>query len=405
MSVSCDPKVLVQLANSLQTIPPGRRPSVKSYLLCQIASGPAIATPTGLAWTINNQGTLTATSWNAPPAGVASTEIWTSTDNVTFTLEQTVAAPGSSSATITPPTYPGYPGIGTKYMKIRFCSGGSCSNFTSAISLNNDAVNNWVKRIVINGAAEPAQANINATRTFYNSLVTANLWSKFYTMGTFVPDSLIASKTPLIVAPDVTAHDPWFQVTTQGSITINGFLCTGNSLRTGLFPSNTLLHNSVGWSIYIFDNTQIGNSFGCRDTGNGNFFMCNPAFSGSFFGWCFTNNNSQSVIAAPQALPPNPSGMWSLNRTANNALSVYRGQTTQPPNSLELIYTRAGVDAQTPPNMEYYFCGENADGSDNNDATRHYSFGSLHQGFSQTDVTNLWNAVTTLRQAYGGGWV
>lgn len=63
---------------------------------------PVPATPTGFTWAIS--GANAVAGWNAPPAGVVNTEVWTSADGVTYTLAGTVAAPGTSFSTAAPTT-------------------------------------------------------------------------------------------------------------------------------------------------------------------------------------------------------------------------------------------------------------------------------------------------------------
>lgn len=69
--------------------------------------------PTGLTavWQVD---TTTIVTWDAPPAGVISTEVWSSSDNITFALVATVAAPGTTTTLGAAATAP--------YVKIRFCT-------------------------------------------------------------------------------------------------------------------------------------------------------------------------------------------------------------------------------------------------------------------------------------------
>jgi hypothetical protein len=87
-----------------------------------------IPVPTGFTWTLS-AGISTAT-WDPDPAGVFSVELWTSTDNVTFTLASTVVRPGTST-TVTGPA------SGTLYAKIRATSKvfPGYSLFTSVLSV------------------------------------------------------------------------------------------------------------------------------------------------------------------------------------------------------------------------------------------------------------------------------
>lgn len=83
--------------------------------------------PTGFTWVLN--GANVDAGWNAPPAGVVSTELWTSSDGITFTKATTVAAPGVTASVAAP-------GAGnTIYGQIRFCTATICGLFTAAQSV------------------------------------------------------------------------------------------------------------------------------------------------------------------------------------------------------------------------------------------------------------------------------
>lgn len=149
---STDPSTLANLARCFSScIPPGMQMAAQTYLMGVIAgiTDPAIIltrasvfigtdpgtgtipdilitktvidtggfgacpVPTGLTaiWQID---TTTIVTWNALPAGVISTEVWSSTDNITFALAATVAAPGVTTTLGASATAP--------YVKVRFCT-------------------------------------------------------------------------------------------------------------------------------------------------------------------------------------------------------------------------------------------------------------------------------------------
>jgi hypothetical protein len=88
--------------------------------------------PRNFTWTISADGATATAAWATPPGFVNSTELWTSNDNVTFTLASTTAAPGTSSA-VAGPTSPAF-----KYAKIRWISTTSSPSngpFTAVLSV------------------------------------------------------------------------------------------------------------------------------------------------------------------------------------------------------------------------------------------------------------------------------
>lgn len=82
---------------------------------------------------------VTAT-WNAPPIGVTAVELWTSTDNITYNLAATVAAPGTST-TVAQPTAGNF-----LWGKIRYKTATGFGLFTSPIEVSgllNGLVSYW----------------------------------------------------------------------------------------------------------------------------------------------------------------------------------------------------------------------------------------------------------------------
>ncbi len=73
---------------------------------------PGCSVPTGLTavWQLSTQ---TIVTWDVPPAGIVSTQVWRSSDNVTFILAATVAAPGVTTTLLA--------SVSAPYVKIRFC--------------------------------------------------------------------------------------------------------------------------------------------------------------------------------------------------------------------------------------------------------------------------------------------
>ncbi len=197
MSVNCDPAVLVNQARCFaRCIPDGELSSVKSYLLCQIASngisGGGGDTPAGFTFDIFQlvAGLASAYSvagWTVPPAGAISTELWTSTDNVTFVLSATVAAPGNSAIVES--------GSSPFYGKIRFVTGSGNGPFTSVLNINYGT--DFSARVVANLGGAPPALTRNAVNTWCDSMARAGLLKKIYSAICPV-DSIPGSLTPMV---------------------------------------------------------------------------------------------------------------------------------------------------------------------------------------------------------------
>jgi hypothetical protein len=101
-----------------------------------------ICSPRPINFTFANNlvGGTTTANWNAPPAGVTATQLWTSSDNITYNLVATVAAPGTS-ATVAQPAAGAF-----LWGKIRHVSGTFFSSFTPPIEVSgllNGLVSYW----------------------------------------------------------------------------------------------------------------------------------------------------------------------------------------------------------------------------------------------------------------------
>ncbi len=215
---ACDPQALETAAHCYASCIPGYSlNALRVYLLCQIASGGGggTPTPTGFTWVIPPASVNPQAQWDAPPAGVTATEIWTSSDNITFVLTDTVAAPGVS-ATETLTSSP-------MYAKIRFLVGATPGAFTASQSVSLSSV--WANRVVANGGALPSLATRVAAETFSNSLASSGLLSKIYAMNIVAPDSLIAVLTPFIC---LVGNQLWTNHNfVLADLTINGLIGDG----------------------------------------------------------------------------------------------------------------------------------------------------------------------------------
>lgn len=120
----------------------------------------------------------------------------------------------------------------------------------------------WSQRVVANGGPVPSQATIIAMETFRLALVSNGLSSKMRALCVFVPDSLVAARTPLIVG---TGLDPW----TNNNFTsadLDEFGLTGNAsntyLDTGVQPVPTAGDQLCGISVYIARATSSATTTG-----------------------------------------------------------------------------------------------------------------------------------------------
>lgn len=131
---STDASTLMNLARCFECYS-GFWAQIQTYLICQIVnnassgSGSLIDPPIFNSMTLSADGTTVTASWTATtqPTLVNGTEVWASTDGVTYSLNATVMTPATTY------TRPMPPAPAVLYMKLRFTNGASSSAFSAAV--------------------------------------------------------------------------------------------------------------------------------------------------------------------------------------------------------------------------------------------------------------------------------
>lgn len=410
MSISCEPSSLVSAAKCFECIPRSARRWVRTYLLCQVASGGggSIITPDGFTFLPSDTtGNTVVARWATPPSGVTGTEVWTSTDNITYVLSATIAAPGTSAALA-------YGGAGIKnYAKVRWVNATSQSGFTSAIFIPGE-VPVWIKTVFTNnGGVGPSGSTCLAMNTFAIALVNAGIDTMMQAVCCFVPDGLVAALTPLYKTQ---GNDPWTNVGFVGAdLSANGLTgdATTKVLDTGVVSTtawqnvgNTIVAGtSGGISVYTF---TLGTVASGADMGAGS----NSPTGAISLDVVFTpttdnhtyfdfSNNSTGRIAV---LNTGWKGFTSGNRTNGSRSDVYIASSSQ-------VFTTLGSDANlvngiAMPVVSFCCFGfKSTTGTRTPNSNRTISFAALHLGLTSTQAQSLFNAVQALRVALGGGFV
>lgn len=406
MSISCDPAAIVKAAKCFPCVPRGSRRWVRAYLLCQFANKPTVPTPSSFTFLPSDTtGNTVVASWPAPPAGVISTEVWTSTDNVTYVLSTTVAAPGTSASLA-------YGGAGVKnWCKVRYISASGPGAFTSSIFIPGE-VPVWIKAVITNGGAAVAQATCLAMNTFAIALVNASIDTLMQSVNCFVPDNLIAAITPLYKTK---GNDPWTNVNfLLADLTADGLVgnATTKVLDTGLNPTtawantgnNVNAVTSGGITVYTFtlgsgsSGSDVGSGTGASQTINLYTVYTPGADNHTYFDFV---NNSTGRIAVLNA---GWKGFTSANRTTGTRSDVYIASSTTP-------FATLGSDVNTQignamPTVSFDCFGfKSLVGVNTPNSDRRISFAALHIGLSSAQAQSLFNAVQALRTALGGGFV
>ena len=400
MALSCSPQSLLSAAQCFCRIPKSSRKAVRDHLLCQFANGMGTvpAVPTGFLFAIDPGGAVVNATWDKPPISIAYTELWTSTDNITFNLANTVLAPGASTTVAAP-------AAGTNlYGKIRWCPNTPpCTAFTASQAVWDAQIVDWQSRIITNGGTQPSTNDMIAANTFVGTLRSQSLFSKMLIVNVITNSAnQITLATPLIKTGGSLGNDPWIVSGTGGiNNTINGTQCT-QIPATGVwntgFNANSAFGaapNSAGMTLVV---SAIGgtNSFvlGCQQTaGNHNFYLATSS------GGTAVGRSWSQQVASGGLLN---AGFYSHSRNAANDFAFYFANTAS---GFTTVGTNVANEATTPPSIVSVLGGILIDATPSLVSDNRYSFLAFHLGLSAADTQNLYNAVQTLRTKMGGGTV
>jgi hypothetical protein len=352
----------------------------------------AVPIPGDFTWVADAGFANVVGTWDTPPANVTKTELWTSTDNITFTLNQTIAAPGTTASVP-------LPAVGsTIYAKVRWfiVTQGAFSGVLQY--LNTD----WLTRVIANFGRSPTNAVIKAVNDFYNQLGNVGILSNMLVVNPFAFGSvgggsaLATLETPLIRG---SGRDPWLDHNlTNANATINGFV-GGGFMRTGFIPSAGFASiNSAGQSIYNFTSIEDGTNYDC-----GGYNSVDAIFSihvksvGNTLYDAFSLANRVSVASSG-------SGFYSVNRVSATDLRLYFGNST---NATAQVGSTSALGAGAMPAIEVDVSALALDNAGNAFGTSNqtHSFWAAHTGLTITQADLLKQAVQAMRVAMGGGFV
>lgn len=354
----------------------------------------------GLSLAPTTAGQLTV-SWDTPPSQITSTSVYTSPDQVTWTLAATLAAP-TSSTTINAAA------VGSNLYVRGYWTNGIATNTLNPITkAYSGRTPDWLKRIIANGGASPASGTLSAVETFEQTLLTNNLDSLFVVGLLVVPDNLTAAITPFWKR---SGNDPWTNHSfVAGDLTINGLAGDGASkyLDVGATPAGLLsviggtTWASAGISLYI----QSGNNLSQYDVGAGDSALQTlwglAVQSGTAQYDAPYGTSGQNRISYAQS---NFTGFLSGNRTGTSTNTLYAASSTRVFGSIATgAQNVSGAPTDNTGNMVAWAL--NNAGTIGFWSSKRISFVAHHAGFSSSQCQTLYNAVQALRTALGGGWV
>lgn len=393
--VVCDPKTLLAAAKCVPCLTPVQREVVKSSLLCKIAvvglkggggGGAAFPAPTGFTFDPASSTAITA-SFAAPPAGATGTEIWTSSDGITYALDSTVPAPGTGNNVVAP-------AVGSfKWGKVRYVN--VMAGSFSAPAEVSGRVCDWITRVVANGGVNPTLTERRAANTFDLALVSAVVDSKLVSIVLFIQSSVIGAITPLY---HLKGSDPW---SNQGpfvgaDLSVNGLKGDGTKyLNTVITPSVDLTVNSTCWFLYeSVAQSNVGELFGASGGAQLDALLPNDVNNG-----VATNYYSQNQLVTT---PPILTGFYLGSRVSNTDQRLYFANSANA--WAQVGATQAGAGAGLCAQTLTAFA-LNAAGTPGNKSNGALSICGVASGLTSGQGQSLFNAVDAFRIALGGGRV
>jgi hypothetical protein len=271
-------------------------------------------------------------------------------------------------------------------------SGGS--TYTTSAELyvvTTTTVSNWVNCCYMNGSGFVSSNTVWSQDQYWNSTVAHGLDSKYDLVNSIVPDTWIASRTPLL---STVGYSAWTTGLASTSLSSSGI--TGDSshhLDTGYNPvTQSLPANSCTFIAYIVNQTgSAGVEFGNWNGGSGI-----TELAVDFAGACYVVVTSIESYIGPVTPPGN--GYFCGSRTSSSLLTAYFANSTH---SHASFGTAVGTITIGHPNLNVWVCSRNPDFPCNDTV----SFAAIgNAGFSSSDSANAYSDIQTLRQNLGGGF-
>lgn len=360
-----------------------------------------IPIPTGFTWIPDGSAHAIA-SWDTPPtlSGVVitGTQVWTSTDNITFALATTIGTGGPQNTG----TAIAAPAAGTVlYCKIRWCQSVVCGGFTSVKAVYG-TVSDFGTRVVTNGGATVSNSTMTALNTLFDTLTSNSLITNCLTLNPFIPDSLTGCLTPLI---KVKGNDPYTNFGyVLADLSASGLKGSGTKhLDSGLLPIDVTGGKEVRGTIAIYTNTASNGAGTAIDAGT-----CNADFSSG----TFVRGNSGNAIEIdwpPSGAPSgvitdaiaNYAGYVCASRSTGTLLTLYIGNSTTAHQSGGTNVN--DVSARNSSAFTFFIGGANQIGGlAFPSANRINFFIGFNVGLTSAQSLALFNAIQAYRTTVGG---
>lgn len=314
--------------------------------------------------------------------------------------------------------------------RVKACNIFGCSAYSNVAEADippviDPIVIDWAQRVTNNGDPTPSQAIQGYVTTWYQTLVTAGVWSKIKWINFMAPGGIITARTPFLVP--AASNDPWVDPTghyNNSAITVNGWQASAETnfntgfINTGIDPSSIYAStNEASLFAYVNalgDGSEANQCDICCVSGlNGGqhnlFTVDNPSPTGGFYydNWDPSGGQGNAGVSSP-----NIAGFYLASRLSPTDLKMYFANSSHAWAQVGSSASSGGVvpqgsNAGPAPGgyMLFGFMGGGGSIFFGSGSRKRYSLMGGGLGLTSADGQVLYNATQTLRQSFGGGFV
>ena len=268
------------------------------------------------------------------------------------------------------------------------------------ISQIHPVVVDWTRRVVKNGGALPGQRTVQSLHNFWTTLVTNQIDTKMRSVNCLTPDNLTSAITPLY---QLSGNDPWTNTNfLAADLTVDGLIGNGSSkfLNPNIIPSVMFPNDNMGGlTVYSVTPSNVITpvEFGVSQVTPQ--YAIYFGYNGTSYLDIYANAGTGRISAANSSF----AGFLSGNRISSTSLALYRANNGMAFNTLASNST--GGSSSTRPTITPYAFAFNGNGTTSSYTIRRLSFLAAHLGLTFDEAKIFYNAVQTMRQQIGGGYV
>ncbi len=269
-------------------------------------------------------------------------------------------------------------------------------------------ITDWATRVVANGGAMPSGNTIACMETLRLSLISLGITNKIYSLCIFVPDSLIAATTPLFKHKGA---DPWTNGNfVIGDLTVNGFKGDGSTkfLDTAVKANNTGIASggtgSRGLTVLVTETSSnnVASYMSYADPAGTPLVYLFVGATGDIE-WEPTVTNPLFFVTTNDIARV---GWISGNQSVDGGVTNIDVYVASPLESHKLLIRKVvpnGVPQNTATDGTIPVFVQRHGLTNRFFNAQRMSMAMVHDGFTQTESSNVWLAIKTCRECLGGG--